>query len=532
MRPDERLLVSLANVAVEKRNYGVALRILGMVRRFGLSLSPVGVSVLLKAHGRARNGGAVRKVVEWGVRGGKEVDVVLLNSAVDALVRCGEVGEARGLLEEERFQGLVDVQSFNTIIKGLVGQGCVEEGFDVVEDIRRRGLVPNEVTRNTLVSACAGVGDFDRALELAEADRDGVGVGAETTEDGSGQTDVQMRIALTSLVGGLAEKGRVSEAVGLLDDMKRRNAAPSDITYAALIVACFRCGRVEDAVRVFGSIPDEGGLRSTAVCTAFVAGLCQTGVEGNVRRARRVLKGMEERADVEGFNCVMEGMIRMGDLEGAEGVFGEMREGGFVPGTVSYTILMRGFAEGGRFGRVKGLFREMFERGVVVDRVALNTFLSACVRVGELECGVRVLEFMEEKGGSVAPGVYSYGPVIRGMLKKGEFGEAWGMYERMREGGVKQNAYVVEMITNFICTEEKRKDFLAERGARLLRDGYADGVDMKTLSRCRRKMLKVFGEGRTRRHFRGLEKLGIRSVSEHIFERHGWNDIDSGWRVL
>lgn len=494
--------------------------------------------------------GEVRRTVALALAGPVPVDSVLLNSAVDALVRCDDLQAATGLVENDRYRPLVDVATFNTLIKGLARRGLVDRAFAVVDDMRDAGVSPNDVTRNTLLQGCVNAGDFDAAWRLAdsvaETGKTVLPRGEAEGAEGAPQPPPQLTIALTSLVAGLAESGRVTDALALLGDMSRRNAPPSDITYSALIAACFRHGAVQEAMQVYEAITSPK-LRTLGVVNAFVSGLCLAGDEKGLRLAADVVDGLLENSEgvkpnADAFNALLDGFMRAGMFERAEYFLKEMEVQGCRPTIVSFTIMMKGYADARMFPKAKKMFREISTRGIEPDRVALSAFVNTCARSGDTLSALRVLEYMERKGGALNPGVYSYTPLIVSYLRESDVNKAWGMYKRMRKNQVPLNVYLVELMTvhtvrlaTAIVKGEKKRvsmDAVAVAGANLLRDAHEDGVDVKILRKCRRRMLNVFLDSKSKRHFRGLDYPEIRSASETIFEKHGWNDIDSGWRVI
>lgn len=540
--PDARLLVSLANVAVDGRAYPRSLALLCRVRDAGFALGPVGFSVLLKCHGRAGNVAEVRRVVADLMRGQILVDSVLLNSAVDALVRCGDVVAAERLVRCERFAAVVDVQTFNTLIKGLSQAGLLRRAFAVVEEMRDAAVPPNDVTHNTLLHACANAGDFDAAWRMADAVAKG---------QGNAQLEVgqppQLTIALTSLIAGLAESGRFEEAVALLNDMARRKAPPSDVTYAALISACFKRGAVKEAVRVYRDIPVE--LRSVGAVNAIVAGLCADGRRQSLQFAEKVVDELVSkrpkggvRPNADTFNALLDGFMQVGMYAKAEKCLKAMEGQGCKPTIVSFTIMMKGYAGGKMFGKAKKMFREISRRGIEPDRVSLAAFVDTCARSGDTRSAFRVLEYMEKKGGTLGPDAQTYTPLIFAYMKTSDVKKARDTYIRMRKNQVPLNVYLVKLLTAHVVRlatavlkgEDRRVslDAVVMAGANIIRDAHADGVDDRVLRTCRRQMLKVCINTRAKRHFRGLDFPEIRSASETIFEKHGWNDIDSRWRVL
>lgn len=518
--PDERLLVGLANVAVEKGEYLPCLKVFEFMKSFQLPLGPVSYSVLLKSHGRAGNVLAVRNVLQEIGENGVVVDSVLLNSAVDAYVRCDQLASATRLLERPDYAALLDAASYNTIIKGFAAKGLVDDAFQAERSMRANGCVPNSVTKNTLLSACVKARDFDRAWAIVDRHAPG------------DMESRQLTIALTSIVAGLADVGRVADARALLNDMTRRKAPPSPITYAALLAACFRHGAVEDAVDVFRGIPDS--LRTLDVCNSCVAGLCRTGELRRVEEAADLLDSMRYgaiRPDQATFNTLMDGFMRCGEFERAEHYLDIMETANVQPGIVTFTILMKGFGDGRQFGKAKNMFLEISRRGLKPDRVALNAFVSVCARSGDCKAAERVLAYMEREGGPISPGTYSYAPLIAAHARARRDKQLWATVNRMRESGITLNDFVCGLLCAYIADSDTGEES-SKQGAEILRLGREDGVSAKTLRKCRRRMLESMSDPKARKQLRRLDEPEFRSASETIFERHGWNDIDSRWRAI
>lgn len=551
--PDERLLVSLANIAIEKKAYTVCLRMFDFMKTNSISLGPVGYSVLLKSHGRARNVVAVKNVVAEMFDTKIEMDSILLNSAVDALVRCDDLNAASELLDDDAYVDLHDAASYNTMIKGFVGRGLVERAFGMVDTMRGQGCEPNSVTRNTLLSACVRVGDFSKAWSLVDSGNEtGMTTPRNAEENGDvsqfrqtgtrdlsdsdqADHDKQRTIALTSLLCGLADVGRISEAQALLSDMSRRGAPPSAITYAAFLTSCFRQSAVEDAIYIFNAMPRDQP-RTITVCNAYLAGLCKTDDVTHVDRAAAFVDEMLDskggvRPNVETFNLLMSGFVRHQDFDQAEFYLKRMSEARVRPNIVSYTVLMKGYGDTRQYTKAKMMFREISRRHIRPDGVALNAFVSICASSGDTRSAQRVLEYMEREGGGLSPTAYSYTPLMRAFSRMKKDEEVWATYKRMRGKGILVHDFEIDLlcdhVTSSLPTEEN-----AIQSAQLLRDAQNDGISTHTLRKARRKLLAVFRETRLARHFRGLNTPDFLSPSEEIFQKHGWNEIDSGWRVI
>lgn len=535
------------------------------MRAHGTAMGPFSYSVLLKSHGRARNVVAVNSVLAEIQQNQTQVDSVLLNSAVDALVRCDNMGAAMRLLAEHEYQPLLDVASYNTIIKGFAARGLVTDAFRVVDRMNANSCTPNSVTRNTLLLACVKAGDLNRAKSLLHV-TDTQGqlhqqrnsqplqktqhvqqlstpfTTAEQTNAPSHQvasSSKQMRIGLTSLMAGLADSGQIPEAMRLLDRMRELKLSPSSITYAALISSCFRCKDFIQVHSIFHSFVEDK-LVSLPVCNAYISGLCRSAQTEHVMQAAATLDSMLSgkicvTPDVDCFNSLLDGLVRIRYFAKAEEILKIMHSHrAHRPNIVSYTIMMKGYGDTRQYRKAKNIFREMCRRRQRPDRVALNAFIKICIRSGDRNAAIRVLEHMELKKGTVSPGIQSYSPIITSYLREGDYDESWKIYMRMRSQGIPLNEHFIQLLTlQFFDREEHKKPNLTERCAELLKHGLNDGVNVKVLRKCRRIMLTHLPNQRSRNLLDTLaNEPEFHSVSEQIFARHGWNEINSGWRAL
>lgn len=652
--PNARLLVSLANIAANLNAYSQSLRFFDWMTKNALEFGPHAYSVMFKAHGRATNIIAVNSVLNKVKESGITVDTVLLNSAIDALVRCDRVRAAHQLLLNQTYTAIVDATTYNTVIKGYAVKGQASQAFSLASRMQDSGLNPTPATINTLLSACVAATDFDTAWELlkmytnpqpsrfstlptlsrppsptpelrqallssssppnthrlnsesgnAPASDPVTATEQQTISDralsfrealnglvavSKDQTDIvasstkyelkwidQFRIAYTTLLSGLAECGRFDDVFALLEDMRDKDIPPNSVTYASLISSCLKQGKVDKAKQIFESIPTSNEFEhqncDIHVYFALISGLCRLENENYINTALGLIEELtgdcSERAqdceeiahisksdsvpngfsikvrdkvvpNVQMFNAILEGFMQIGFPARAEKVLKMMKRVRVLPNTASYTILMKGYADAGRYRSAKRIFRELWQDGLRPDRVAFNAFISICARSGDFEAGEKVLSYMEKHRGSVSPTAHSYISLIRGYGRFGTEEQMWDAYKRMRDAKVPLNDFGLKVIADDILNRASKQkdasiklDKLAERSGCLLRDGLNDGASITILRQYKNKLLSVFNVEQRRRYFGGLDSEELRSASEAIFERHGWNDIDSGWRVF
>lgn len=585
-----------ANRAVDSRRVAIAQALIDEARCNGGRASAFSYSVLLKGYGRARKLNTVKKTLGVMRQQGVKFDNVTYNTAVDAFVRCGELSAARELVEDKEYAGLRDTRTFNTLLKGLAREGRVEEAFSVRDDICALGLVPNEVTQNSLVDACVIVGDFDAAMRLADEMAPGPG-----SVGGSDRN--QLTIALSRILGGMAEGGRIKEAERLLGEMTKRGAPPNHITYCSLINACLKQNDVRRAMELFRSLKEVTGRQpSLLVYNSVIGGLCKAGNEFYVDTAVRMLGELRERSSMRDvgtvghgycvraaeetepansenqsrstrtngsgdalstlrgnsrgieaplipsdvtYNAVIDGLVNFSRVHDAEDVLEWMREDGVMPSVITYTTLVKGWAVERDLGQARRLFRCMTSESIAPDTLAYNALINACVRADNSGAADKLLKMMEAGVGDsdVRPDVYSYTPLIALHTRDGDLEEMWATYRRAREHGMKVNKYVIDLVVNAIASiawtrvrqgrpEEREK--VASMATGILDDAWNDLQDRTSGRRWRKSLMKLFefdDELSARVAYAGGAG-SLRSASEVIFEKHGWNEFKSGWRAF
>lgn len=599
--PDEQFVVFAANLAVNAGRVDVAKSLFAQMRAAGVPLNAFSFSVLFKGFGREKNIAAVRRTFDEMRQMHVEFDRVCFNSAVDALVRCGEIGDARSMVYRVNYKNLRDVRTFNILLKFFAYSGNVNAAFDVRDEIITAGFVPNEVTLNILVNACVQAGDFSSAIKLAESIRPEYMHSEKSStkrgEDGSHHSRRssnsrlsrknegvnQLTIALSRILSGLADAGRLRQAIRLLDNMEQRGAPPNYITYCALINACMRQSLISPAQAIFHSMKEKTGVSPTVeVFNAMITGLCKSENEFNVDSALRMLKQMRERVSLHEkghnressqedltstrgsptliacedksevirpsnltYNSVIDGLVQFNRVHEAEEVFGWMRNDGVRPTVVTFTTLIKGWSNEREFGEVHRVFQSMSAEGIFPDVQALNSYLNACLRLGKVESASVVLDVLEKDlyKSDILPDAYSYTPFIAHEIRLGNLENAWSFYQRGRQHGIRINAYLADLLVHAVTTlgvvmvspgKAIRRKAVADMAVTILDDVWEDLHEKNLVRPWRRQLLAFFSDYPDCRE--RIAKSGgsgaLRSASEKIFERHGWNEISSGWRTL
>ena len=534
LNADERLVAFAASLAQSASEPIVVSTLFKRMQARGVAPGAHSYSVMLKGLANLKGGRAAVDVMVNEILEDERVDVdtILLNSVVDAYIRAGCFDS--GMKFSTRFPTLRNVRTFNILIRGLVRSSDLDGAFRMVDEMREMDILPNDVTRNTLINGCAQAGQYDRAWALA----------AELSPKTNDAAN-SLRVALTSMLMSHAEAGRFSQALGLLRELERKQTTSSGITYAALIKACLQNKEIKTAEKVLTYMPNHAFERISAY-NALVGGLCRLETVDSLERAfalvreMKMSKDFEIRPTSETYNELLDGLVKQRQYERAEQVVEGMEH---LADVVSYSVIIRGYGVVGDANLAKRAFVRMVRSGIRPDVIAMNTLINACCRGNDLVFANRILAEMEKDRLLWKMNAASYSPLIAAHARAGRFDECWGTYMRMKKNGVNTNSFVCGLMANNILVfardiiREERSSActeLAERCVILLRDSCDVGMDVAIIRKFRRKMLLIFGSRKQlTRALRNTNLSGdLESASERIFRRHGWNNVDSGWRFM
>ncbi|CBN79142.1 conserved unknown protein [Ectocarpus siliculosus] len=333
---DEQVCSILLDLCAVKGRMGLAEEIASLMETHRIPKGPVTYCVLLKGYGRQRRLGGVESTMREMKERGIVPDVVALNAAVDAFVRCAELSKARTVLrrmEESPGGSIAQTLSYNTLIKGLGRELLVDEAFGVARGMLDKGCLPDEVTTNSLVDICVRSGNLDRAYNLlknptlfplppppqpgcdagsaataatAEAGADAGGGVEGTSPGGAGKETGLVRPsveAFTSVLTGFAGVGDKDRALAVFQQMVTAGVEPNVVTYTGLISACVNAGDMDGARRLFSALEARGAETPAMQPSAFtyntlIRGLCRMGNDAAAVRDTGAV-GLEEEMDMD-----------------------------------------------------------------------------------------------------------------------------------------------------------------------------------------------------------------------------------------
>ncbi|WOL09660.1 pentatricopeptide repeat-containing protein MRL1, chloroplastic [Canna indica] len=262
VQPDRVVFNALITACGESGAVHRAFDVLAEMRAEPKPIDPdhVTVGALIKACSKAgqvdRTHEVYKMLQEYNITGTPEVYTIAARS-------CSQTGDlefALRIYDDMKRKGVIPDEMFLSTIIDVAGHaGKIDVAFKILHDAKTDGIKVGNMSYSSLMGACCNAKEWKKALELYEEIK---------------EIKLLPTVSLlNALVTSLCDADQLSKSVEVLDEMKKIGVQPNEITYSVLIVACERNGEAELAFTLFGEAKRDHILPNLIICRCLT-GLC------------------------------------------------------------------------------------------------------------------------------------------------------------------------------------------------------------------------------------------------------------------
>eukprot|EP01104_Vermistella_antarctica_P001183 TRINITY_DN1123_c2_g2_i1.p1 TRINITY_DN1123_c2_g2~~TRINITY_DN1123_c2_g2_i1.p1 ORF type:complete len:1059 (+),score=264.02 TRINITY_DN1123_c2_g2_i1:237-3413(+) len=379
----------------------------------------------------------VRDTLQWMRDRSIDRDVITYSSAMHAAAISRQPDLAFQLLDEMRDEGIdPNVTTYNTLVHACTLARQLDRAFQVVDQMRKEAVMPTPIVFTTLIKGCLMVNNIDRAWETFDYMRQ--------------RTRYQPdQVTFTVMMNACAKRKEAERAANLFEEMQQLGLRPTEITFntlmhcyarradlaedafltfekmkaegyvpdfrsfATLMAACIRNGDVKSAEMVKKEM-EEQGLKMNAFTYNSMIGVltrAQRDAEGeeadsNIKRANELMTEMDE-AGVEVNSYTLDSYLGVfcnaNRIEEAHKVMGLYVRFNVRPGLISYTQLMKMYAQQGMPAETSSVFAKMLADGIKPDQNVYSHLVYGCAKAGHINSAMKFLREMTGKGMRMCP---------------------------------------------------------------------------------------------------------------------------------
>lgn len=247
--------------------------------------------------GKQLHGAIVKKLYKY--------DIHVGSALVTMYARCGEVFDAQAVFDKMPRRNTI---TWTSMISGYAQSGCGEEAVFLFRKMKMRRVFVNHLTIVGLLSACGSMQSIYLGKELhaqiiKNCMEENLQIGSTLVWFYSrcGEHTYAARIleampdrdavAWTAMISGYNNLGHNVEALKSLDEMLWDGVAPNTYTYSSALRACARLEALRDGRRIHGVVNKTQAFSNVFVGCSLIDMYMRC---GKVDEARRVFDAMPE----------------------------------------------------------------------------------------------------------------------------------------------------------------------------------------------------------------------------------------------
>ena len=315
--------------------YEESLRLFTEMERKLVIPTSVTLLLVLSACSKVRDKDLCKRVHGYVSECTREPSLKLVNALVNAYAACGEMNIAVRIFNSMKIR---DVISWTSIVKGFVDIGnlelartyfddmpvrdriswtimihgylradCFNESLDLFREMQNAGMIPDEFTMVSVLTACAHLG----ALEMGEWVKTYIDKNKIKNDVVVGNALIDMyfkcgccekaqkvfremrqrdKFTWTGMVVGLANNGQGEDAIKVFFQMQDMSIQPDEITYLGVLSACNHSGMIEQAKNIFSKMRRDHRIEPSLAHYGCMVDLL--GRAGMVKEAYEMIRNM------------------------------------------------------------------------------------------------------------------------------------------------------------------------------------------------------------------------------------------------
>jgi pentatricopeptide repeat protein len=323
---------------------------------------------------------------------------------------------------QERDKIEPNAKAYNSVVVACASVGDMERAFQVAVTMRAAGIRLNVVTYNNLIEACCNAGRIERAFALA---KEMIQVHEVTPNSHTYNT----------LIRGCGQWGQLDAALRVLTSMRSAGVAPTVITYSVAVAACARTGGAIALEWAFDLLRDmrADGVQTNIVTYNSLIHACARAARAD--RAFHILDAMRQERitpDMVTLCSLVDACGRSGMLDRAFATITELPKEfpTLRPSVAAYNALLYASAKAGNLERLSHAYRELHRVGLKPNVVTYSTLIAAYASVNDMERAMSTLSRMKRR--NLRPNYLTFTSIIAGHGRLGQVEEALAMFEEAR----------------------------------------------------------------------------------------------------
>eukprot|EP00268_Persea_americana_P050279 TRINITY_DN5453_c0_g1_i1.p1 TRINITY_DN5453_c0_g1~~TRINITY_DN5453_c0_g1_i1.p1 ORF type:complete len:507 (+),score=104.19 TRINITY_DN5453_c0_g1_i1:691-2211(+) len=332
-------------------------------------------------------------------------------------------------------------KALSTCLNLLIESGHIDLAQKLLSDSRTKlGLQPNTCIFNILLKYHCKCGDLDSAFEVMKKMK-------------MLKHSLPNQITYCTLMGGLSNGGRLSEAIELFEEMVSKGIFPDALTYNVLIKGFCQGGKADKAKHIMGFMRKNGCIPNIFNYSALMNGFCK---DGRFEEAKEIFDEMRRcglEADAICYTTLIGSLCRVGRVDEAIAMLKEMKEKGCKADVVTFNVIIGGLCGERRFEEAMEMLERLPYDGVYLNKASYRIVMNYLCREGEMKQAMSLLGLMLERG--YVPHFATSNELLIGLCESGRAVAATEALYQLTDKGFKPEFDSWVRLVESVCRERK-----------------------------------------------------------------------------
>ncbi|KAG6431647.1 hypothetical protein SASPL_109728 [Salvia splendens] len=233
---------------------------------------------------------------------------------ISELVKVGKMDDALQFFKDKRAVDdyVPDVFHFNMLIYRLLKEDRLEDVYDLLVEMTKRGVVPNDVTMNAVLCFLCKVGMVDVAMGLYNS-KEQIGLSVN-------------RMAYNYLIFSLLGEGNVTESYSVLQNSLEQGYFPGERTLSIVVDALCRDGKLDKVKELVMFLLEQKHMPRTFSYDKFISAYCRANRVEEGYMLHDMLTGLGQSSRRFAYHSMIEGFSRSDRGDIAARLLIEMQE--------------------------------------------------------------------------------------------------------------------------------------------------------------------------------------------------------------
>eukprot|EP01018_Ginkgo_biloba_P030253 Gb_36839 [translate_table: standard] len=376
-----------------------------------------------------------------------EQKAFLETELVGMYAMCGNLMDAR-LVFDKTLQPNVSLS--NAMIKGYAKHGFSEESLALYYQMVTAGIQPDKFTFPFVLKACAGLTALQQGKEIHdhilrrgfELD---VFVGnalvdmyakSGKTEDAQHVFDkmpIRDIVSWNALIAGRAQAGHADEALKLFLQMQLTDVEPNPVTIASVLMACAQCEALQQGVQTHGFLIRRGFDSDIFVGTALVDMYAKC---GTAEIAHQVFDKIPIRNTVS-WNVMIAGYAHNEKANEALKLFREMPVAGVKPNLVTILSVLPIFGQLAALSQGKEIHNYVIRNGLELNIKVGTALLDMYAKCASVDLASYVFNRISQRN------LVSWNAMIAACAQNTHVDEVFRLFSQMQLEGMKPDSFTI-----------------------------------------------------------------------------------------